>query len=403
MSCRQEAPRRRSLARTFPTACTPMLAQLAAGAPGPAGKGGGRNAGADPDSARRWACRAATDQPDQRRRSALTVIRRNWHLLPYDQLLALLGWTARQLAYTLREDDFLFIKLGSVKPPCEPLHLYSPPGAEACGARARSPAWSRGVWPAESRHRPLPIPYLASSRGPRAAGPAPQRPEAPPSRPASATPTLRSTATRCSTRRRIPTRTATWRGWRRPASTASGCRQCCTNWRLSLGSGCRARYQRAAGEPARAGGAGAAARNRHLPLPQRAARHAARVLQDHPGTEGRRTRATMPRSAPASRRCSEYLTRFGGDRLPGRARSGRLLHDHRLGEPDELLVARPGGASCPRCAGAGRGRGDRGGQRAASQDGIRRPAACAADRLGLGLAGRLRPRHIIDCCPPTWP
>ncbi|MCW5550930.1 MAG: twin-arginine translocation signal domain-containing protein [Verrucomicrobiae bacterium] len=63
---------------------------------------------------------------DQQARSYLTVIKRNWHLLPYDQLLELLGWDAEQLAYTLREDDFLFIKLGSLKPRCEPLR-YQPP------------------------------------------------------------------------------------------------------------------------------------------------------------------------------------------------------------------------------------------------------------------------------------
>ena len=62
------------------------------------------------------------------RRSALTVIRRNWHLLPYEQLLTLLAMTAEQLAYTLREDDFLYIKLGSLKPRCEPIR-YSPPDA----------------------------------------------------------------------------------------------------------------------------------------------------------------------------------------------------------------------------------------------------------------------------------
>src|SRR5687767_11753824 len=30
---------------------------------------------------------------DQWRRSYITVIRRNWHLLPYEQLQELLGWT----------------------------------------------------------------------------------------------------------------------------------------------------------------------------------------------------------------------------------------------------------------------------------------------------------------------
>ncbi len=63
---------------------------------------------------------------DQRARSYLTVIRRNWHLLPYEQLLELLGWTAEKLAYTLREDDFLFVKLGSLKPNCEPLRYRAP-------------------------------------------------------------------------------------------------------------------------------------------------------------------------------------------------------------------------------------------------------------------------------------
>jgi len=63
---------------------------------------------------------------DQQARSYITVIKRNWHLLPYAQLLDLLGWTVDQLAFTLREDDFLWIKLGSLKPDCEPLR-YQPP------------------------------------------------------------------------------------------------------------------------------------------------------------------------------------------------------------------------------------------------------------------------------------
>lgn len=66
---------------------------------------------------------------DQIRRSALTVIRRNWHLIPYPQLLQLLDWSAERLAYTLQEDDFLFIKLGSLKPRCAPLR-WSPPTPE---------------------------------------------------------------------------------------------------------------------------------------------------------------------------------------------------------------------------------------------------------------------------------
>ncbi|MCC6152602.1 MAG: hypothetical protein IT367_02530 [Candidatus Hydrogenedentes bacterium] len=71
-----------------------------------------------------------------RQRSYITVIRRNWHLLPYEQLLDLLGWTEDELAYTLREDDFLYVKLGLLKPKCEPLKWSDPDDA----ARARESA-----------------------------------------------------------------------------------------------------------------------------------------------------------------------------------------------------------------------------------------------------------------------
>ena len=71
---------------------------------------------------------------EQQRRSAITIIRRNWHLLSYDQLLRLLGWTTEQMAFALREDDFLFVKLGNLKPQCEPLQYRTP------DARARERA-----------------------------------------------------------------------------------------------------------------------------------------------------------------------------------------------------------------------------------------------------------------------
>jgi len=70
-----------------------------------------------------------------KQRAFITVIRRNWHLLPYDQLLQLLDWTPDQLAYTLREDDFLYIKLGSLKPKCAPLR-YAPPTPETARREA---------------------------------------------------------------------------------------------------------------------------------------------------------------------------------------------------------------------------------------------------------------------------
>lgn len=61
-------------------------------------------------------------------RGYITLVRRNWHLLPYDQLLTLLNITDEELAFRLREDDFLFIKLGNLKPKCERL-VYREPNA----------------------------------------------------------------------------------------------------------------------------------------------------------------------------------------------------------------------------------------------------------------------------------
>ena len=64
--------------------------------------------------------------PEMATRGYITILRRNWHLLPYDQLLTLLGMTPQQLAFSLREDDFLYIKLGSLKPQCDFLHWNEP-------------------------------------------------------------------------------------------------------------------------------------------------------------------------------------------------------------------------------------------------------------------------------------
>jgi hypothetical protein len=54
-------------------------------------------------------------------RGYITLIRQNWHLLPYEQLLELLGWSPGQMAYALKEDDFLWGKLGGMKPDAAPV------------------------------------------------------------------------------------------------------------------------------------------------------------------------------------------------------------------------------------------------------------------------------------------
>lgn len=68
------------------------------------------------------------------RRNYMTLLRRNWHLLPYEQLLQLLEWSPAQLQFLLNEDDFMWNKLGSYKPQCPPLR-YSEPSEDV---RARA-------------------------------------------------------------------------------------------------------------------------------------------------------------------------------------------------------------------------------------------------------------------------
>ena len=62
-------------------------------------------------------------------RGYVTIIRHNWHLLPYEQLLTLLDWDIQTLDFHLNEDDFLFIKLGNFKPICEPIKYVEPDAA----------------------------------------------------------------------------------------------------------------------------------------------------------------------------------------------------------------------------------------------------------------------------------
>ena len=112
---------------------------------------------------------------DQQIRARLTVLRRNWHLLPYEQLLELLGWTPERLAFALREDDFLYIKLGSLKPRCQPLR-YQPPDETARKREAEIAGVLREEFGPElaAPHEPL-FSFVArlSSRPPAPASAAP--------------------------------------------------------------------------------------------------------------------------------------------------------------------------------------------------------------------------------------
>lgn len=53
------------------------------------------------------------------KRGFLTTIRDNWHLCTYEQILTLLNISDEELAFILKEDDFMWNKMGSMKPSVE--------------------------------------------------------------------------------------------------------------------------------------------------------------------------------------------------------------------------------------------------------------------------------------------
>ncbi len=57
--------------------------------------------------------------PDWKRLGYINIIKANWQILPYGQLLQLLDMDEATLDYCLKEDDFLGVKLGSFKPKAE--------------------------------------------------------------------------------------------------------------------------------------------------------------------------------------------------------------------------------------------------------------------------------------------
>lgn len=59
------------------------------------------------------------------KRGFITIVRNNWYLLDYEQLKTLLDYDDARLEFVLEKEDFLFVKLGEMKPEC-PKVYYSP-------------------------------------------------------------------------------------------------------------------------------------------------------------------------------------------------------------------------------------------------------------------------------------
>ena len=59
----------------------------------------------------------------------ITIIRNNWYLLPYNQLMKLLDFSEEKLEFVLKNEDFLADKLGCFKPELEEIK-YNPLNSE---------------------------------------------------------------------------------------------------------------------------------------------------------------------------------------------------------------------------------------------------------------------------------
>lgn len=75
--------------------------------------------------------------PEWRRKGYITVVRRNWNLLDYPQLLQVVDMTREEMRFSLLEDDFLFVKLGNIKPKCGALRWNEGMGKEGKEKRGR--------------------------------------------------------------------------------------------------------------------------------------------------------------------------------------------------------------------------------------------------------------------------
>ncbi len=82
------------------------------------------------------------------KRGFLTTIRENWHLCTYEQIMELLHLTEAELAFILKEDDFMWTKLGDMKPQVE-TPQYAPLTEEQAKKTEKIVALFRERFPAE--------------------------------------------------------------------------------------------------------------------------------------------------------------------------------------------------------------------------------------------------------------
>mgnify|MGYP000859806465 CR=1 FL=1 len=85
-------------------------------------------------------------------RGYLTIIRQNWHLCTYEQICQLLAMREETLAFILKEDDFLWHKMGSFKPLLDP-PVYQPLTWQELAYTRDMADWLNRLQPEKSWHQ----------------------------------------------------------------------------------------------------------------------------------------------------------------------------------------------------------------------------------------------------------
>ncbi|MFA6930644.1 MAG: hypothetical protein WCT05_09970 [Lentisphaeria bacterium] len=96
------------------------------------------------------------------KRGYQTIIRQNWHLLTYQQLLIILEWTPEKLEYILREDDFLWHKMGNFKPEVIPPQ-YAALTATQAAQTSLLQQWQKGCIAKSVPAQEKPFAFLSQS------------------------------------------------------------------------------------------------------------------------------------------------------------------------------------------------------------------------------------------------
>ncbi len=96
-------------------------------------------------------------------RGYISILKAVWNLLPYEQIFELLNWDAERLEYVLKEEDFLWVKLGE-KGECENVYYRELTEEEIIHTRKIKETYLREISPLENDKNASPFDFFSSNR-----------------------------------------------------------------------------------------------------------------------------------------------------------------------------------------------------------------------------------------------